>query len=318
MPEATTTPPQRFTLQDYKTDVHADWCPGCGDFAILNAIQQALAQLQLPPYKVTLFSGIGCSGKTSHYIDTYGFHTLHGRVLPVATGGKLANHHQTVIALGGDGDGYGIGAGYFLNTGRRNLDFTYIVFNNGVYGLTKGQASPTLAKGLRTKSMPEPAIQEGINPVAVALGAGYTLIARGYALDVKHLTGLIVQAVRHRGTSFLDVYQTCPVYNDLHTKEWYAGEDLGRPRLRKLEEDPGWDPEVQDPSNVEEIVTKKARALQASYETLDSLAIGVFYQISLPTYDEQMALKVPALKQHPQVDLPVFSRDVGPLLAELE
>jgi len=318
MPEVTAAQPQRFTVQDYKTEVHADWCPGCGDFAILNAIQQALAQLQIPPHKVTLFSGIGCSGKTSHYVDTYGFHTLHGRVLPVATGGKLANHHQTVIALGGDGDGYGIGAGYFLNTGRRNLDFTYIVFNNGVYGLTKGQASPTLAKGLRTKSMPEPAIQEGINPVAVALGAGYTFIGRGYALDVKHLTGLIVQAVRHRGTAFLDVYQTCPVYNDLHTKEWYAGEDIGRSRLRKLEEDPGWDPEVRDPDNVEEIVAKKARALQASYEMLDGLAIGVFYKISLPTYDDQMAARVPALKDHPQVDLPVFNRDVGPLLAELE
>ncbi len=310
--------PRRYTLQEYKTDVHVDWCPGCGDFAILNAIQQALAQLQIPPHKVTMFSGIGCSGKTSHYIDTYGFHTLHGRVLPNATGGKLANHEQTVIAVGGDGDGYGIGAGYFLNSGRRNLDFTYIVYNNGVYGLTKGQASPTLAKGLRTKSMPEPAIQEGINPVAVALGAGYTFIARGYALDVKHLTGLIVQAVQHRGTAFLDVYQTCPVYNDLHTKEWYAGEDIGHARLRKLEADPEWDPVVGNPGDLEEIVRKKARALEASYETQNSLAIGVFYKIDLPTYDEQMAQKMPALKEHPLVDLPVFNRDIGPLLAELE
>ncbi len=317
MPEAAAAP-RPYAVQDYKTDVHVDWCPGCGDFAILNAIQQALVQLQIPPHKVTLFSGIGCSGKTSHYIDTYGFHTLHGRVLPVATGGKLANHEQTVIALGGDGDGYGIGAGYFLNTGRRNLDFTYIVFNNGVYGLTKGQASPTLTKGLRTKSMPEPAIQEGINPVAVALGAGYTFIARGYALDVKHLAGLIVQAVRHRGTSFVDVYQTCPVYNDLHTKEWYAGEDIGHTRLRKLEAEADWDPVVRNPSDMHEIVAKKTRALEASYATGDSLAIGVFYQIALPTYEEQLAQKMPALKEHPLVDLPVFNRDVSPLLAELE
>lgn len=319
MPEtAQAAAPRKFTLPEYKTEVHVDWCPGCGDFAILNAIQQALFQLQIPPHRVALFSGIGCSGKTSHYVDTYGFHTLHGRVLPVATGGKLANHEMTVIAVGGDGDGYGIGAGYFLNTGRRNLDFTYIVFNNGVYGLTKGQASPTLAKGLRTKSMPEPSIQEGINPIAVALGAGYTFIARGYALDVKHLSALIAQAIQHRGTSFLDVYQTCPVYNDLQTKEWYAGEDIGRSRLRKLEAEPGWDPVVHAPSNVEEIVAKKARALQASYGLPDSLAIGLFYKIDLPTYDEQMAMKIPALKDHPQADLPVFSRDVSPLLAELE
>jgi 2-oxoglutarate ferredoxin oxidoreductase subunit beta len=319
MPEIAQAPaPRKFTLPEYKTEVHVDWCPGCGDFAILNAIQQALFQLQIPPHMVALFSGIGCSGKTAHYVDTYGFHTLHGRVLPVATGGKLANHEMTVIAVGGDGDGYGIGAGYFLNTGRRNLDFTYIVFNNGVYGLTKGQASPTLAKGLRTKSMPEPSIQEGINPIAVALGAGYTFIARGYALDVKHLSGLIAQAIQHRGTSFLDVYQTCPVYNDLQTKEWYAGEDIGRSRLRKLETEPGWDPVVHEPNNVEEIVAKKTRALQASYGLQDSLAIGLFYKIDLPTYDEQMAMKIPALKDHPQVDLPVFSRDVGPLLAELE
>jgi 2-oxoglutarate/2-oxoacid ferredoxin oxidoreductase subunit beta len=316
MPE-TTTAPRKFTLQEYKTEVHVDWCPGCGDFGILSAIQQALFQLQLPPYKIAMISGIGCSGKTPHYVDTYGLHTLHGRALPVATGAKLANSELTVVAVGGDGDGYGIGAGYFLNSGRRNLDITYIVFNNGVYGLTKGQASPTLSKGLKTKSMPEASIQEGINPIAVALGAGYTWIGRGYALDVKSLVGLITQAIRHRGTSFLDVFQTCPVYNDLRTKEWYAGEDIGRSRLRRLEADPSWDPVVRDARNLDEIVDKKTRALRASYEVSDSLAVGIFYQISMPTYDEQLAEKMPALKEHPLVDLPL-ARDVGPLFEELE
>src|SRR5207244_2809042 len=245
MPEAATAP-RKFTLGEYKTDVHVDWCPGCGDFGILSSIQQAFFQLQLPPHRVALISGIGCSGKTPHYVDTYGLHTLHGRALPVATGAKLANHQLTVMALGGDGDGYGIGAGYFLNSGRRNLDITYVVYNNGVYGLTKGQASPTLRKGLKTKSMPEASIQEGINPVAVALGAGYTWIGRGYALDVKQLVSLITQAITHKGTSFLDVYQTCPVYNDLQ-----AG-------------------------------------------------------------------KIPALKEHPLIDLPLYERDVEPLFKELE
>ncbi len=305
-------------MSEYKTDVHVDWCPGCGDFGILSAIQQAFFQLQIPPYRLALISGIGCSGKTPHYVDTYGLHTLHGRALPVATGARLANHELTVVAVGGDGDGYGIGAGYFLNSGRRNLDITYIVFNNGVYGLTKGQASPTLGKGLKTKSMPEPSIQEGINPIAIALGAGYTWIGRGYALDVKHLVPLIVRAIRHRGTSFLDVYQTCPVYNDLRTKEWYAGEDIGRARLRRLDADPNWDPVVKDPGNASEMVEKKVRALGASYETDEGLAIGLFYKVDLPTYDEQLAAKVPALKDHPLVDLPLYTRDVEPLIRELE
>ena len=317
MPESATAAPRKFNLQEYKTDVHVDWCPGCGDFGILSSIQQAFFQLQVPPHKIALISGIGCSGKTPHYVDTYGLHTLHGRALPVATGAKLANHELTVVAVGGDGDGYGIGAGYFLNSGRRNLDITYIVFNNGVYGLTKGQASPTLAKGLKTKSMPEASIQEGINPIAVALGAGYTWIGRGYALDVKALVGLITQAIRHRGTSFLDVFQTCPVYNDLRTKEWYAGEDIGRSRLRRLDAEPDWDPVVHDPGDLDEIVEKKTRALRASYEVSDSLAVGVFYQIAMPTYDQQLAEKMPALKEHPLVDLPL-TRDVEPLFHELE
>ena len=316
MPEIA-TPPRKFTLQEYKTDVHVDWCPGCGDFGILSSIQQAFVQLQIPPHRIAMISGIGCSGKTPHYLDTYGLHTLHGRALPVATGARLANHELTVVAVGGDGDGYGIGAGYFVNSGRRNVDMTYIVFNNGVYGLTKGQASPTLAKGLQTKSMSEPSIQEGINPLAVALGAGYTWIGRGYALDVKHLTSLIVQAISHKGTAFLDVFQTCPVYNDLRTKDWYAGEDIGRARLRRLDADPEWDPVVKDPKSIDEMVEKKTRALKASYETSDRLAVGLFYKVDLPTYDDQLAAKVPALRDHPLVDLPLYDRNVDGLLDEL-
>src|SRR6185503_2210613 len=196
--------PVKLTIKDYKSELHNDWCPGCGDFGILTGFQMALAQLQLDRDKVACFSGIGCSGKTPHYINAYGFHTLHGRVLAVATGGRLANTGVTVLALGGDGDGYGIGAGYFVNTGRRNLDFTYLVHNNNVYGLTKGQASPTLSKGKKTKHLPEATILEGLNPIALAIGAGYTFIARGYALEPKYLASIIVKPIEHKGSALVD------------------------------------------------------------------------------------------------------------------
>src|SRR2546423_8429438 len=175
------TPAKPLTIKDYKSDLHNDWCPGCGDFGILTGIQMALQQLQIEPDKLAVYSGIGCSGKTPHYINGYGFHTLHGGVLTVATGGRLANTDLTVLALGGDGDGYGIGAGYFVGAGRRNADFAYIVHNNNVYGLTKGQASPTLSKGKKTKSMPESAIQDGIKPATIAHPLGDTYTAAHYA-----------------------------------------------------------------------------------------------------------------------------------------
>ncbi len=286
----------------------------CGDFGILTGIQMALAQLNLDPDKVAVFSGIGCSGKTTHYINAYGFHTLHGRVLPAATGGRLANTDITVIALGGDGDGYGIGAGYFVNAGRRNLDFAYLVHNNNVYGLTKGQASPTLAKGKRTKSMPEEAIQDGINPIAMAVAAGYTFIARAYALEPKYLARIIVKSIEHRGSALVDVLQTCPTYNDLYTKEWYEGADKPdkASRLYKLEEH-GYDGKVQDPTDQEELIAKKSAAVARSYET-DPIPIGIYYQVELPTYEDAVRSRIPALTEKPLADQDLFHRDITPLL----
>ncbi len=286
----------------------------CGDFGILTGIQMALAQLQLDPDRVAVFSGIGCSGKTPHYINAYGFHTLHGRVLPVATGGRLANTSLTVLALGGDGDGYGIGAGYFVNTGRRNLNFTYLVHNNNVYGLTKGQASPTLSKGKRTKSMPEPAIQDGINPIAMAVAAGYTFIARAYALDPRYTAGIIARAIQHKGSALVDVLQTCPTYNDLYTKEWYEGADLAdkTSRLYKLEER-GYDGKVHDPADEQELVAKKAAAVARSYER-EPIPIGVYYEALLPTYEDEVARRIPSFKDTPLAETDTFRRDVQPLL----
>ena len=192
-------------LTDYKTAVHNDWCPGCGDFGILNALLMTLAEMQLEPHKVAIFSGIGCSGKTPHFASTYGIHTLHGRVLPFALGAKLGNPNLEVIAVGGDGDGLGIGAGHFVNAGRRNVDIAYIIFDNGVYGLTKGQASPTLQLGLKPKSLQKPNINEAVNPIALALAAGYTFIARSYAYDVRHQKETLKRAIEHRGMALVDI-----------------------------------------------------------------------------------------------------------------
>lgn len=306
----------KLELKSFKADTHNNWCPGCGDFGILSAMQMALFQLKIEPHRVALFSGIGCSGKTPHYVNVYGFHTLHGRVLPVATGAKIANKDLTVIAVGGDGDGYGIGSGYFVNAGRRNLDFTYIVFNNAVYGLTKGQASPTLGKGIKTKSLPEETILEGINPIALAVGAGYSFIARGYALDVRYLSNLIAQAIRHRGSAFIDVLQTCPTYNDLYTKDWYDEGPEGKSRIYKLD-DTGYDPLVHDPNNGDEIVAKKVQAVAKSYEWGDRIPVGVYYRIERPTYEEELVSRRPSLGKTSLVNIDLNDRDIQPLLDSL-
>jgi 2-oxoglutarate ferredoxin oxidoreductase subunit beta len=305
-------------LKDFRTKVHNDWCPGCGDFGILNAVQMALFELKLEPHQVAIFSGIGCSGKTPHFVNTYGFHTLHGRVLPIATGAKLANTDLTVVAVGGDGDGYGIGAGHFVNTGRRNLDFTYVVHNNGVYGLTKGQASPTLVKGLRTKSMPSPTIVEGVNPLAMAISAGYTFVARSYALDVRHLKETLKAAILHKGSALVDVLQTCPTYNDINTKEWYAGTDLPTkaPRLFKLEET-GYDCVVKNPGDSEEVDQKKGQAIARSFEWGEKIPIGLFYRIEQPTFEDMLAERMPAYKEVPLAKQDIYHRDVTPLLESL-
>src|SRR5919109_4851834 len=220
-------------LADYKTDVHNDWCPGCGDFGILNAIQMALFDMHIPRHRAAIFSGIGCSGKTPHFINTYGIHTLHGRVLPFSQGAKLCNPELEVIAVGGDGDGLGIGVGHFVNSGRRNIDLTYIIHDNGVYGLTKGQASPTLHLGMQTKSLPMPNINTNVDPIMLGLAAGFTFIARTYSYNTKHVKETIKKAVAHKGFALVDILQPCPTYNDIKTKEWYGGEDRIDPATKK-------------------------------------------------------------------------------------
>ena len=291
-------------LADYKTEVHNDWCPGCGDFGIVNALQMALAEMGIERDKAAIFSGVGCSGKTSHFINTYGVHTLHGRVLTFAQGAKLANPEMTVVAVGGDGDGLGIGAGHFVAAGRRNIDMTYIIFDNGVYGLTKGQASPTLKLGEKTKSLPTPNTNYNVNPLGLAVASGFTFVARGYSYDVRHLKDLIIKAVRHKGLSFLDVLQPCPTYNDINTRDWYAGIDLAKEsmerhsRIYKLE-DTHFEPKVRHGDETE-FNEKLSQALIKSLEWGNSIPIGVFYQNELISpYSTRLIDKIPNYLENP-------------------
>jgi len=303
-------------ILDYKTPVFVDWCPGCGDFGILTAVQMALAELELASSNVAIFSGIGCHAKLPHFVNACGVHTLHGRSLPFAVGAKLANPSLEVIAVMGDGDGLGIGAGHFVNTGRRNIDIVVLVHDNGVYGLTKGQASPTLRLGLRTKSLPKPNINEGINPIVLALAAGYTFVARSYAYDVLHLKETIKAAIRHRGLALVVIQQPCPTYNDINTKEWYAGEDridpkTGKPisRFYKLEET-GYDGVVH---SREEALPKQAAALMKAQEWGDRIPIGVFYKNELVlTYQDRISQRIPGYLEKPPSKQVISDRDGAP------
>lgn len=304
-------------LTDLKTEVHNDWCPGCGDFGILSAIQMALAEMNVEPDQVAVVSGVGCSSKTPHFINAYGIHTLHGRSLPFATGIKLSNPGLEVVCCGGDGDGLGIGAGHFVNSGRRNMDMAYIMFDNGVYGLTKGQASPTLKLGMKTKALAKPNINQGINPLMLALAAGYTFVARGYAYDVRHLKELIKKSITHQGFAFLDVLQPCPTYNDILTKEYWSGEGLedatGRliPRTYKLE-DTGYDGIVKT-EETDEMAEKIKQAMMKTFEFGDHTPIGVFYQNEhIPTYQERLAQRIPGYLDNPPGKQEIARRDGTP------
>lgn len=227
--------PRTLTIADTKGKADPDWCPGCGDYGVLAALQKALVELQLPLHEVVTISGIGCSSNLPGYINTYGMHTLHGRSLAVATGMKLANHGLTVIVTGGDGDGFGIGGNHFVHTMRRNVDLLYIVMDNQIYGLTTGQTSPTSRLGMKTKSMPFGSIEPPINPISLALAAGCTFVARGFSGEQKHLTELIKLGIQHKGFSLLDVFSPCVTYNHDNTYQWF------RPRVKKLEDDSSYD-----------------------------------------------------------------------------
>jgi 2-oxoglutarate/2-oxoacid ferredoxin oxidoreductase subunit beta len=231
----TIAPPISLTAKDFKGKVDPDWCPGCGDYGVLNSLQKAVAELELKPHELLVVSGIGCSSNLPGFFNAYGVHSLHGRSLPTATGVKLANHELTVVVTGGDGDGYGIGGNHFAHTARRNIDLTYIVMDNQIYGLTTGQLSPTSREGMKTKSTPYGSVERPMNPITAAIMNGATFVARGFSGDGKGLVELMKKAIQHRGFSFIDVFSPCVTFN--HDNDY----PFFRQRVKKLE-DEGHDP----------------------------------------------------------------------------
>ena len=221
----------QLTARDFKGKVDPDWCPGCGDFGVLNSIQRACAELGLRPHEILAVSGIGCSSNLPGYFNSYGMHTLHGRSLAFATGAKMANHNLNVIATGGDGDGYGIGGNHFTHTARRNVDLTYVVMNNQIYGLTTGQISPTSRDGMKTKSTPFGSVEMPINPITTAIMNGATYVARGYSGDIRHLTELIKGGIQHKGFALIDVFSPCVTFNNDN------GHPFFKERVRTLEDE---------------------------------------------------------------------------------
>jgi 2-oxoglutarate ferredoxin oxidoreductase subunit beta len=210
---------QKYTPQDYKSDQYVRWCPGCGDFAILNAIYKAMAELGINPSKTAVVSGIGCSSRLTYYMNTYGFHTIHGRAAAVATGVKVANPELTVWQFTGDGDCLAIGGNHFIHAVRRNVDINIVLHNNEIYGLTKGQYSPTSRKGLITKSSPFGTIERPFRPAELTFGARGTFFARTIDVDTKNSADVMVAAARHKGTSVVEVLQNCVIFNDGAHKE---------------------------------------------------------------------------------------------------
>jgi 2-oxoglutarate ferredoxin oxidoreductase subunit beta len=266
-------------LDTYVGPVDPDWCPGCGDFGVLKALKMAAGELGIDPKDLLLISGIGCSSNLPGFIHAYGVHSLHGRSIPIATGARLANTALHVVVTGGDGDGYGIGLGHFVHAMRRNLDLTYVVMNNQVYGLTTGQASPTTSKEHRTKSTPRGNVETPINPIALALVSGATYIARAFSGEPRHMADMLVGAIAHKGFSLVDVFSPCVTYNKINTYPWF------KQRVYKLAGETEYDP-----------VDLQA-AFHKSLEWGERIPLGLFFQDQRPTYEDSE----PALQKGPLV-----------------
>lgn len=249
--------------KDFKSDLKPIWCPGCGDFGVLAASYRAFAELGLDPDKTVIVSGIGCSGRFPGFVTTYGYHSVHGRALPTAMGVKMANPELEVIAVGGDGDGFAIGGGHFPHAARRNIDITYIVMNNQIYGLTKGQVSPTSLHAQKSPSSPFGNAEEPLNTMAAAIAADASFVARGASFKAKELTELIVAGIQNKGFSFIDAYSPCTSFNNT-TQIWKEG-------VKYLDES-------HDSTD---------RAAAFAQALKDPLTLGIYYKRERPTMVDQ-------------------------------
>ena len=265
-----------LTPKDFATATPSWWCPGCGDFGVIAALKSALAELALQPKDVAFVSGIGCSGKISGYLHSYAFHGVHGRALPVATAVKLANRDLTVIAAGGDGDGFAIGAGHFLHAVRRNPNVTYIVMDNQTYGLTKGQSSPTSSLGYVTGTSPTGNPDAPLDGMAVGLAAGGTYLARGFSAQPKKLVALIKDAIQHPGFSVVQVMSPCVTFNKINTYQWFKDNVYDVEELGDYDE------------------TDRSRAFNTIMAD-GKIALGVLYRQIRPTLEELVLKDTPPL-----------------------
>ena len=228
-------PPGQMKKADFVSDQEVRWCPGCGDYAILNNVQKVMPELGIPREKIVFVSGIGCSSRFPYYMNTYGFHSIHGRAPAIATGIKCANPDLSVWVITGDGDALSIGGNHFIHAIRRNLDINYILFNNRIYGLTKGQYSPTSELGKKTKSAPMGTIDYPINPLSLAIASEATFVARSIDIDVRHLGSVVEAGARHKGISFIEVYQNCNIFND-HAFDYFAERSVRSDNVLYLED----------------------------------------------------------------------------------
>jgi 2-oxoglutarate ferredoxin oxidoreductase subunit beta len=260
---STLTAPRKLEVKDFKAETPPDWCPGCGDFGVLNVLQKSCAELGINPHELLVVSGIGCSSNLPGFFRSYGVHSLHGRALPFATGAKLANTSLTVIATGGDGDGYGIGLNHFIQAMRRNINLTYIVMNNEIYGLTTGQVSPTSEQGMVTKSTPGGNLENMLNPLALALAMGCGYVARGFSGDPKHLIQLYKGGIQHPGFALIDVFSPCVTFNKQNTYHWF------REHVYRLED------EKHEPTDFN-------AAMDRAREWGKRIPIGLFYRNPKP------------------------------------
>jgi 2-oxoglutarate ferredoxin oxidoreductase subunit beta len=264
-PQSRAFEPANLAPNDYKSGVHPIWCPGCGDFGVLSSFYKAISELQIPPEQLVVASGIGCSGRFPAFVNAYGMHGTHGRVLPLATGIKMARPELVVIAAGGDGDAFSIGMGHFPHAARRNVDITYIVMDNEIYGLTKGQPSPTSPIGMEKKASPYGTVESPIDPIQMALSYNASFVARGFSSKPQEATELIKAAVTHKGFSFVQVLSPCVTFYDTYD------------HFKKIT--------LRIPADHDSTNRLKAMQLAMSEE---GLYLGIFYQQHRPTYDESM------------------------------